>query len=99
MSGSRLLRTIVVMLNAVFWGVPTVIFSILVWHQYAQGTGSLLLALIGPFPYATGFVVSTYGAVRMFGARDVRFGWALSLCALLLGLPVTAWGILMLGST
>jgi hypothetical protein len=85
--------------NAVVWGIPTAIYLLLVVYQFEQGSGSIFLVIIGPLPYGAGLAISTFGFIVLWRRGLLGVARVVGLISLLLGLPLAAWGVLMLGST
>jgi hypothetical protein len=72
---------------------------LLLFYQFEQGNWSLFLLAIGPLPYGLGFLLSTLGYMYLLRRGPRGSARAAGLAFLIVGLPLAACGVLMLGST
>jgi hypothetical protein len=90
---------ILILANAVVWGVPTAIYLMLVWYQFAHGNWTLLLIFLGPAEYGLGLILSVFYPAVLVRRGNASGAIIACVVGLVVGIPFAAWGILMLGST
>ena len=85
--------------SALVWGAPTTLYSFAYWDQSTQGNPSIFLFVLGPGAYGLGLVLSVLLPALLMRRRRIDGAIATSAASLLIGVPLAAWAILMLGST
>jgi hypothetical protein len=90
---------ILALANALIWGIPTAIFLLLNYYQFEDGHWSPFLLIIGPVPYGAGFFLSTVGIIGLIKSGQLQLAHTAAITFMILGLPLSVFGVLMLGST
>jgi hypothetical protein len=96
----KLTRTDITLIvaNAVVWGVPTALYLVLSFYQFYRGHRALILLAIGPLPYGAGLLLSTLGPEGLFLHNRPVAARIVAIIFLIIGLPVAALGMILLGS-
>jgi hypothetical protein len=99
MRAAKIVTIVLVIMNAIVWGIPAALYCTLWIYQYAQGHGSLFLFAISPAPYCAALLLSAVSPIVLYRSGRLVAAIAVGGTFLVLGGLVGAWGILMLAST